>query len=227
MSLRRLVPPAWAPALDEALRAPSFAALEAFLEEEAARRIHVFPPREALSAALALTPPGAVKVVLLGQDPYPTRGNANGLAFSVSPGVKPPASLRNLFRGLEADLGAAPPRGGDLTPWARRGVLLLNTVLTVREGEPQSHRKRGWEDFTLSLLRHLSAGEARVVFLCLGKPAHALVRSLGTRHPVVAAPHPSPLNGRAFEDTARAERPFSRVNALLVEAGREPVDWAL
>lgn len=226
MSLRQLVPPAWASHLTEALAAPSFAELERFLEEEWANAV-VFPPRDALFAALELTPPEAVKVVLLGQDPYPTRGNANGLAFSVAPGAKVPASLKNLFLGLQADLGVEPPGHGDLSDWARRGVLLLNTVLSVREGEPQSHQKQGWEAFTRAVLHVVASRPERVVFLCLGKPALKLAQSLETKHPLVAAPHPSPLNGRAFETTAREERLFTKVNALLAEAGVEPVEWAL
>lgn len=223
MSLRELVPAAWRPAVEPVLASPAFADLERFLEAEPA----VLPPRERVFEALRLTPPDAVKVVLLGQDPYPTPGNANGLAFSVARGVKPPASLRNVFLGLEADLGLPPPGHGDLSAWATRGVLLLNTVLTVRAGEPQSHQRRGWEAFTGAVLRHVAAREARVVFLCFGKPALKLATSLCGRHPVVAAPHPSPLNGRAFVETVTRERTFSRVNALLLEGGVPAVDWAL
>lgn len=224
--LRALVPAAWARHLGAALDAPSFAALEAFVAAERAAG-PVFPPEAQVFAALELTPPEAVRVVVLGQDPYPTAGNANGLAFSVAPGVRVPASLKNLFLGLEADLGVPPPGHGDLSAWARRGVLLLNTVLTVREGAPQSHRRRGWEPFTRAVLDVVARREAPLVFLCLGKPALELVRALESPHPLVAAPHPSPLNGTAFVDTARKERVFSRVNALLREAGAAPVEWAL
>ncbi len=226
MSLRSLVPPAWAPHLAEGLSAPSFAELERFLEEEWQHAV-IFPPRDEVFAALALTPPDEVKVVLLGQDPYPTRGNANGLAFSVAPGAKVPASLKNLFLGLQADLGIAPPGHGDLTEWARRGVLLLNTVLSVRESEPQSHQRRGWEAFTREVLQVVARRPGRVVFFCLGKPALKLAQSLESPHPVVSAPHPSPLNGHAFAEAAGSEHLFTRVNALLAEAGVEPVDWAL
>jgi uracil-DNA glycosylase len=222
MSLAELLPTAWRTPLSGATRAPAFAELERFLESERATAT-VFPPREHLFAALAHTPPERVKVVLLGQDPYPTAGNANGLAFSVSPGVKVPASLKNIFLGLQADLGLPVPAHGDLTAWARRGVLLLNTVLTVREGEPQSHRRRGWEPFTRAVLEHVAGRPERVVFLCLGKPAQGLVESLGTRHPVVVAPHPSPLNGRKFVDAVTSARLFSQVNALL----DAPLDWSL
>lgn len=227
-ALRAQVPAPWRDVLAEALAHPSFAQLAAFLvtEDSAAA---VFPPREERFAALAHTPPSAVKVVLLGQDPYPTRGNANGLAFSVHRGVKPPASLKNLFLGLHADLGLPVPAHGDLTAWAQRGVLLLNTVLSVREGEPHSHKKRGWEPFTEAVLRAVNAGARPVVFLCLGKPAQAMAERLVdvARHTVVSAPHPSPLNGKAFEDAARAEKLFTKVNAALVHAGRGAVDFSV
>jgi uracil-DNA glycosylase len=226
-ALSAQVPAAWRAVLTDALTAPSFAELATFLAAEDVAG-PVFPPPEERFAALAHTPPQAVKVVLLGQDPYPTRGNANGLAFSVRRGVKPPASLRNLFLGLQADLGLPVPSHGDLTAWAGRGVLLLNAVLTVREGAPQTHRKQGWEPFTRAVLNAVASGPP-VVFLCLGKPALALVEQVEdiARHVVLSAPHPSPLNGKAFEDAARTQRLFTRVNDALRAAGREPVDFQL
>lgn len=227
-ALAAQVPASWREVLAEALTARSFAELATFLEAEDAVG-PIFPPREERFAALAHTMPQAVKVVLLGQDPYPTKGNANGLAFSVRRGVRVPASLKNLFLGLHADLAVPVPAHGDLTAWADRGVLLLNTVLTVREGEPHSHKKQGWEDFTRAVLRAVAQGPSPVVFLCLGKPALALVESLGdtSRHAVLAAPHPSPLNGKAFEDAARAEKLFTKVNAALEKSGRGAIDFAL
>lgn len=222
MNLAELVPAAWRGALTEATSAESFTALGAFLDAEWKDAV-VFPPRAQVFCALALTPPSAVKVVLLGQDPYPTAGNANGLAFSVTRDVKIPASLKNVFLGLEADLGLRVPNHGDLTAWAERGVLLLNAVLTVREKTPQSHQKKGWEPFTTAVLRHVARSPGKVVFLCFGKPALKLVDSLGTHHPVVAAPHPSPLNGRAFVEAVARDKLFTRVNSLL----DAPVDWSL
>lgn len=222
MNLTELVPAPWRAALSEATSAPSFSTLSTFLDDEW-RDAVVFPPKEQVFAALALTPPEAVRVVLLGQDPYPTAGNANGLAFSVTRDVKIPASLKNVFLGLQADLGLSVPAHGDLTAWAERGVLLLNAVLTVREKTPQSHQKKGWEPFTTAVLRHVASSPRKVVFLCFGKPALKLVESLGTRHPVVAAPHPSPLNGKAFVDTVSKEKLFTKLNSLL----DAPLDWSL
>ncbi len=222
MSLPELVPQAWKAPLFEATSASSFTELSNFLDEEWNTQV-VFPPKPQVFAALELTPPEAVRVVLLGQDPYPTAGNANGLAFSVTREVKIPASLKNVFLGLQADLGLPLPSNGDLTPWARRGVLLLNAVLTVREKTPQSHQKKGWEAFTTAVLRHVASSPHKVVFLCFGKPALKLVESLGTHHPIVAAPHPSPLNGRAFVDAVTKDKLFTKVNSLL----EAPIDWSL
>jgi uracil-DNA glycosylase len=221
MSLAEQIPESWRGALSAAIAEPSFAALQSFVDEQYASAT-VFPPKAQVFSALALTPPEAVKVVLLGQDPYPTAGNANGLAFSVTRDVKIPASLKNLFLGLKADLGLEVPSHGDLTAWAQRGVLLLNTVLTVREKEANSHQKKGWEPFTTAILRHAASLPHTVVFLCLGKPALKLVESLQTTQPIVAAPHPSPLNRNAFVDAATSEKLFTKVNTLL----GAPLDWS-
>ncbi len=222
MSLAEQLPESWRGPLAAAVAAPSFAALDAFVTAEY-QSATIFPPRAQLFAALALTPPEQVKVVVLGQDPYPTAGNANGLAFSVTKSVTIPASLKNLFRGLEADLGLPIPAHGDLTVWAQRGVLLLNAVLSVREKEANSHQKKGWEPFTTAILQYVASQPRTVVFLCLGKPALKLVDSLGTSQPVVSAPHPSPLNQHAFVDAARSQKLFTKVNSLL----DAPLDWRL
>lgn len=227
--LAGLVPAGWRDELATELASPGFQALERFLVEEERSGVRVFPPRGQIFAALAATPLSKVKVVVIGQDPYPTAGNANGLAFSVAPGQRLPQSLKNLFAGLCADTGVPGPTSGDLTPWANEGVLLLNTVLTVRESEPNSHRKKGWEPFTEAVLRRVSEQEGAVVFLCLGNHARAMAERLvdTRRHSILAAPHPSPLNGRKFEETARRERLFSRVNELLAAGGRSGVVWEL
>lgn len=175
--------------------------------------------------ALALTPPGAVRVVILGQDPYPTPGHADGLCFSVRPGVAPPRSLRNIFREMQADLGLPPPAAGTLEPWARRGVLLLNTVLTVEEGAANSHAAWGWQRVTDSVIDAVSGGGAPVVFLLWGRQAQAKAGRIdGARHTLLAAAHPSPLSARTG---FFGSRPFSRANAALAAAGRQAVDWRL
>jgi len=224
------VPAAWREALVGELARPSFQALEALLSREAEDGKSVLPPCEQIFAALEWTAPDPVRAVVVGQDPYPTAGNANGLAFSVAPGVKLPASLKNVFAGLKEDLGLPLPASGDLTPWARQGVLLLNTVLTVREGEPNSHRKAGWEPFTEAVLRHVARQPGPVVFLCFGKQAEAMAEKIvvdRTRHAVLVAPHPSPLNGRKFVETVARERIFSKANEILSRGGRGAIDWKL
>jgi uracil-DNA glycosylase len=219
------LPPAWrTAALQAETRTPRFAELRAFLDAEAHEHA-VYPPQSEVFRALALTPPGSVRVLLLGQDPYPGAGHANGLCFSVHEGVKPPASLRNIFRELESDLGIAPPGHGVLDAWARRGVLLLNAVLTVRAGEPGSHHGRGWEPFTDAVIRQVAAKRSPVAFALWGAWAQRkAVLIPGERHPVVTAAHPSPLSARRG---FLGSRPFSRINAALEAAGREPIDWRL
>ena len=226
-SLVDLVPTAWREVLAPELGAPAFEALASFVESERARG-NVFPQQEHVFSALAHTSPTDVKAVLLGQDPYPTAGNANGLAFSVSPGMKVPASLKNVFSALATDVGVATPCSGDLTAWARQGVLLLNTVLTVREGAPGSHRKKGWEAVTTAILRHVNRTSGPVVFLAFGVPAQAMMKTVvdETRHHVLALPHPSPLNGKAFIVAAERMRPFSRANELLRAGARAAIDWS-
>ncbi|MBL8918853.1 MAG: uracil-DNA glycosylase [Myxococcaceae bacterium] len=227
-TLADLVPAPWRSPLGPALATDTFSALDAFLTTEW-QTAKVFPAREQVFAALAHTPPPSVRAVILGQDPYPKPGHANGLAFSVSPGVKPPGSLRNLFKGLVIDAGITAPTSGDLTPWADRGVLLLNTVLTVREGEANSHKKKGWEPFTEAVLRHVASLPGPIVFFCFGKPAEVMVTKHvdATRQVVLVTPHPSPLNKEAFVDAVTKDRPFTRANERLVAAGRGPIDWSL
>jgi uracil-DNA glycosylase len=217
------IPDGW-PGLRAEREEPYFHELEAFVEREYAGET-VYPANDAVFRALELTPLDDVRVVLLGQDPYHGPGQAHGLAFSVPPGVPKPPSLRNLLRELDDDLGAPAPEHGTLTPWARRGVLLLNTVLTVREGEAASHAGVGWERFTDAVLREVARTPDPVAFLLLGNHARRKARSVDrSRHAVVEATHPSPLSAhRGFFGS----RVFSRVNALLEAAGRDPVDWTL
>ena len=194
----------------------------------AARRAagaEVYPPAPLTFRALELTPPGAVRVVLIGQDPYHGPGQAEGLSFSVPEGVRTPPSLRNIFKELASDIGLPAPRSGHLAPWARRGVLLLNSVLTVEAGQAGSHRKRGWEPFTDALIAHLACLDQPMVFMLWGAYAQAKAGLVANpRHLILAAPHPSPLSahGGFF-----GSRPFSRANAFLEAAGAEPIDWRL
>ncbi|WP_172120523.1 uracil-DNA glycosylase [Actinomyces faecalis] len=164
-----------------------------------------------------------VKVLIVGQDPYPTPGHPMGLSFSVQPGVRPPRSLENIFTEMVSDLGVARPTSGDLTPWSRQGVMLLNRVLTVRPGSPASHRGWGWEAVTQRAIEALVARQSPLVAILWGRPAQSLTPMLGTT-PIVASPHPSPLSAsRGFFGS----RPFSRANELLVQQGTTPVDWRL
>lgn len=164
-----------------------------------------------------------VRVLLVGQDPYPTPGHAVGLSFSVAPDVSPPASLRNIFREYSTDLGLPMPSSGDLTPWTEQGVLLLNRVLTVQPNKPASHRGKGWEEVTEQAIRALAAREKPLVAILWGRDARNL-RSLMPGVPCVESPHPSPMSAnKGFFGS----RPFSKTNALLQEQGAQEVDWKL
>ena len=187
----------WQPLVDRFFAGAVGQRLLGFLEERLAAGAAVFPPRPL--RALELTPPEAVRVVILGQDPYHGRGQAEGLAFSVAPGVPLPPSLRNIFKELQRDLGTPPPAfpepGGSLVKWATHGVLLLNTCLTVEEGQPASHAGRGWEVLTDDVIRHVAAGERPVVFMLWGSHAQSKRSLIDTgRHKVLTANHPSPLS---------------------------------
>ena len=214
----------WNPVLSRELAKPYWAELQAFVAAERAAG-PVYPPEADVFAALHLTPFADVKVVILGQDPYHGPGQAHGLCFSVRPPTPPPPSLKNLFTELESDLGLPRPSHGSLESWARQGVLLLNTTLTVRAGQAASHQGKGWETFTDEVLRAVDAKPERVVFMLWGASARKKVRLIDiSRHVVIESAHPSPLSAhRGF----LGSRPFSRANAALVEAGRDPIDWAL
>lgn len=218
------IPTGWNKQLTPETRAPYYRELATFVERER-RRHQVLPAEDETFLALELTPPRIARVLILGQDPYPTPGHAHGLAFSVRPGVRPPASLRNIFRELHSDVGVPIPDNGYLVPWAAQGVLLLNAVLTVRAGKANSHAGKGWEHFTDAVIRVLARKRARVVFVLWGAYAQKKAALIdGDRHAIVTAPHPSPLSAkRGFFGS----RPFSRINAELEAAGEKPIDWAL
>ncbi|MCW5899235.1 MAG: uracil-DNA glycosylase [Flavobacteriales bacterium] len=212
----------WFEALEAEFQTPTFRALKEFLLAERAQHA-VYPRGRDIFAAFHHTPFEAVRVVLLGQDPYHGPGQAHGLCFSVPQGVPPPPSLANIFAELERDLGLARPPHGDLTRWARQGVLLLNAVLTVRAGQAGSHQGKGWEPFTDAVIRRLSEHHRGLVFLLWGRHAQDKERLIdGGRHYILKAPHPSPLSAhRGFIGCGH----FSQVNELLQAQGKAPIDW--
>jgi uracil-DNA glycosylase len=221
--------PSWLDPLRPEFDSPYMAALRGFLvaEKEAGKRI--FPKGAEWFRALDLTPLEDVRVVILGQDPYHGPGQAHGLCFSVKPGVPAPPSLVNIYKELGTDLGIARPAHGFLEHWAKQGVLLLNSVLTVQMSQAASHQGRGWEKFTDAVIRLVNARTEPVVFLLWGSYAQkkaAFVDSIdkGGRHLVLKAPHPSPLSAH---NGFFGCRHFSKANAFLKEQGQKPIDWAL
>ena len=203
---------------------PYWAELQDFVRHERERHV-VFPPHDEVFAALHLTSFAATRVVILGQDPYHGSGQAHGLCFSVRRGVPVPPSLRNMHKELHQDLGCPTPSHGNLEHWARQGVLLLNTTLTVREGEAASHQGRGWETFTDEVISAVDAKSSRVVFLLWGAASRKKKSLIDTdRHTVIESAHPSPLSAH---NGFFGSRPFSRANQALRESGQEPIDWSI
>jgi uracil-DNA glycosylase len=219
------LPASWRRQVGGELGKPYFRRLEEFVGRERAE-FEVYPAEEETFQALELTPLRKVSVVLLGQDPYPGPGQAHGLCFSVKPGVKPPASLRNIFKELKGDIPSFRiPNNGHLAAWARQGVLMLNTVLTVRAGRIGSHRGKGWESFTDAVIERVNAKKEPVVFLLWGRDAQGKAGMIDEgRHVVLRAAHPSPLSARhGFFGT----RHFSAANRALRDAGRPEIDWQI
>lgn len=223
------LPASWRPALEPVLATPEARKLGGWLRAEQAAGKAIYPPEGCRLRALELTPLDAVKVVILGQDPYHGPGQAMGLSFSVPDGVPPPPSLKNIFKELAADCGISPPSTGDLTPWAKRGVLLLNNSLTVEAGQAGSHAGRGWDAITDACVAAVATRDVPSVFILWGSHAQKKAGRIAelnapTRHCVIRSPHPSPLSAhRGF----LGSKPFSRANAFLEEAGRGAVDWRL
>ena len=218
------IPAGWRPLLQDQLEQPYWAALEQFVEAERAQHT-VFPPAGKVFTALETTPYEQANVLLLGQDPYHDDGQAHGLAFSVLPGIKPPPSLKNMFKELHSDLGCRIPNNGYLMPWAQQGILMLNAVLTVRAHSPNSHKNQGWEQFTDAIIRKVSAKEIPVVFVLWGAYAQKKAALIDTsRHTIVQSAHPSPLSAK---NGFFGSRPFSQVNAALQHAGHQPIEWQL
>ncbi|MEN9353484.1 MAG: hypothetical protein RL318_809 [Fibrobacterota bacterium] len=215
----------WRLRLQADFDSPWFGELADFLRAEKAAGQVVYPPGSLIFNALNTTAFDDVRVVILGQDPYHGPSQAHGLSFSVQTGVPKPPSLVNIFKELHDDLGHPIPVHGNLEPWARQGVLLLNTSLTVRQGQPMSHQGRGWETFTDRIVQLLAAREQPMVFLLWGSPAQKKARCADlSRHGVFTAPHPSPLSAyRGFFGS----KPFSQANAFLESKGLEPIDWRI
>ncbi len=217
------ISPSWYAELASEFEKPYFASLKQFLSADRKTHVH-YPPGPLIFNAFNLTPFSDVKVVILGQDPYINPGQAHGLSFSVPEGTPFPPSLRNIFQELKSDLGIPVPPHGNLTPWARQGVFLLNAVLTVRAGESGSHAGKGWETFTDATISAISRNREHVVFMLWGNYARkksGLIDS--SRHLVLTAGHPSPLSVRFFAGC----RHFSKANEWLKSHGIEPVNWDL
>ena len=222
MSLKSSIPAAWQAILEPELEKPYFAKLEAFLEAE--RSAHqVFPPPADVFHALELNAPDNVRVLIVGQDPYHDDGQAHGLAFSVKSGTRLPPSLLNIYKELETDLGVPRSKSGNLESWAKQGVLLLNTSLTVRAHEAASHKNKGWEKLTDAIIHAVSSQANPVVFVLWGAHAQKKLPLVdGTRHTVIQSAHPSPLSAH---NGFFGSKPFSKVNAALTAAGQMPIDW--
>lgn len=214
----------WKEALGAEFEKPYFAALVQELHRQKQAGEVIFPPGGQIFKAFELCPLGKVKVVILGQDPYHGYGQAMGLSFSVPQGVEAPPSLKNIFKEIESDLGIRMSGSPDLRPWAEQGVLLLNSVLTVRAGQPASHSRIGWQTFTDAVIKTISDRCEGVVFLLWGNYARSKAVLVNkSRHHVLEAPHPSPLARGAFFGC----RHFSATNEILAAEGKSPIDWKL
>lgn len=219
------IEPGWKVRLAGEFAQPYFRDLRAFLHARKAEGKTIYPPGSRIFAAFDFTPWDRLKAVIIGQDPYHGAGQANGLCFSVAPGVTVPPSLKNIHKELFDDLGLPPPPTGDLTPWAKQGVLLLNATLTVEASKPASHHGKGWETFTDAVIRAVNEEKEGVVFILWGKNAQQKGAIIDTaRHRVLQSAHPSPYSASAG---FFGSKPFSKTNALLESLGREPIDWRL
>jgi len=214
----------WLPAVNAEFKKPYYADLYKFIKEEYSK-VAVYPPSDEIFSALHLTPLSKVKVVIIGQDPYHNVGQAHGLCFSVRPEVEIPPSLVNIYKELQSDLGCKIPNNGYLVKWAEQGVLLLNTVLTVRAHQANSHQGKGWEQFTDAIIRAVNAEDRPIAYLLWGRPAQSKMSMLDNpKHKVFTAPHPSPLSAhRGFFGCKH----FSQANKFLEENGVEPIDWQI
>lgn len=222
--MKQIIHNEWQEILQEEFQAPYYQQLRMFLKQEYEEQM-IYPVMQDIWQAFELTPYNDVKVLILGQDPYHGPNQAHGLSFSVQKGVKIPPSLRNIYKELEEDLGIKPANHGDLTSWAKQGIFLLNTVLTVRQGQAYSHRGKGWEMLTDAVIRALNNRKEPVIFLLWGNASIAKKALIDTKkHIVLTSPHPSPLSAhRGFFGS----KPFSKINDALIDLGEEPIDWQL
>ncbi len=218
--------PGWKSALKSEFEKPYMYELKSFLQQEKSNETAVYPQGGQIFSAFNLTPFDKVKVVILGQDPYHGAGQAHGLSFSVPEGVRPPPSLQNIFKEISTDLNVQIPlSNGDLTKWAKQGVLLLNAILTVKANQAASHQEKGWEKFTDAVIKKLSDEKDGLVFILWGKFAQGKeVLIDGSKHLIIKSAHPSPFS--AYSGFF-GSRPFSKTNEYLVSKGKEPIDWSL
>ena len=221
--------PSWIQALGDELQEPYISELAAFIEKERRGKTPIFPPKELMFNAFFKTPFDRVKVLLIGQDPYHGPGQAHGLSFSVPQGIPQPPSLQNIFKELNADLGITVPAHGCLTKWAEQGVMLLNAILTVRQGEALSHHGKGWEMFTDAVVKALFARKEPVIFVLWGKSAQEKCRFFNdlrqlSPHTLLKAPHPSPFSAHTGFLGCRH---FSKINQILASQGKTPIDWVV
>ena len=215
----------WKDILAEEKTQPYFAEILAYIKQRRAQGVSIFPPAKDVFNAFAYTPFDELKVVILGQDPYHGPGQAHGLSFSVCKGIRQPPSLQNIFKELQDDLGIPIVDHGELTKWAKQGVMLLNAALTVEQSTPQSHAGIGWYTFTDNVIRHISDNKDHVIFVLWGKSAQAKIDLIDTtKHDIIQSPHPSPFSAhRGFFGS----KPFSRINTILEGRQQDPIDWNL
>lgn len=214
----------WKEAMQNEFKKKYFGKLAAFLDQEFESEF-VFPAKENIFSAFNLTKPEKIKAVILGQDPYHGMGQAHGLSFSVCKGVKIPPSLRNIFKELESDLGYPPPHHGNLESWAKQGVFLLNSTLTVRKSQAGSHKKQGWEEFTDAVINYLSEERESLIFMLWGKQAQQKIKLIDpNKHHLLVANHPSPLS--AYKGFFGCKH-FSRTNEIIENEGGEPIQWKI
>ncbi|ALS03039.1 uracil-DNA glycosylase [Enterococcus silesiacus] len=222
--MKAIIHNSWQNVLEEEFTKDYYLKLRDFLKQEYSQQT-IYPDMYHIYSALELTPYEDVKVVILGQDPYHGPNQAHGLSFSVQPGVKTPPSLMNIYKELQEDLGYPLVSHGFLESWAKQGVLLLNTVLTVRNGQAYSHRGQGWENLTDAIIKKLNEREQPIVFILWGKPAQEKIKMIDTnKHIIIKSPHPSPLAAhRGFFGS----KPFSKTNQALEQLGETPINWQL